>query len=245
MAGFWTRLFGRGPAQAPLGGTGPSAEARKAARETLALSARSASVFRVGGARPPASRAASWWGGNFVAEPPGPGLVPLVQLRATDLPKLHRNLIGADYLLVWLDPDIMGAEALAIETHAAPDPASLLPPERACRMAGALATLPLLPGQSGIQLPSWEDFAGKLPRAVAEATDDSWFFDAPQIAPEDEEPVIIGGWPQWIQGTQWPDGGSFVMEIRSTGKGRLSIGDGGSFYVFRVGEDFVVRTDFY
>lgn len=237
MAGILARLFGR------RGPGAPGAE-WQAARAAVLAQARAAMVFRVGGARPPDSRAASWWGGNFIAEPPRPGLVPLVQLRAADLPPDSAALVGADYLLVWLDPGAVGDEALEIETHAAPDPTSLPPTERACRMAGALATLPLLPERAGPQLPHWEDLdQSQVPAAMRGARDTSWLFDAPQIVPEDEEPVTVGGWPQWIQGSGWPEAGEFVMEIRSSEKGRLNVGDAGSFYLFRGPQGWRVLFD--
>ena len=191
----------------------------------LAALARPAVVLRAGGAARHGSRRASWWGGNFIAEAPRPALVPLAQIRAADL-------------LVWADParlatgDITGALEIAALAEPGPGPADV-PPEQVCRIEGAIACLPLTLARAQALLPDPADApAGTiLPR--------------PPRAPEDDEPVTLGGWPQWIGGSQLPPGARFVLEIRSSEKGRLKLGDAGSLYLFRAGEGWIWRADSY
>lgn len=226
MANLFSTLFGlRKPA---LG----------AADEALLTTLRRpGALLEVGGRPKPHTRETSWWGGNFIAEPPRAGLVPLVQLRADELPAEPRALVEADYLLIWIEanPARRGGPDCGLEVQrlGAPHSARLAPVETMCRLDGSLACLPLSPAprHDGSFLPHPGDAPEGLPLA-------------PQRAPEDEEPVTLGGWPAWIGPSQWPEGARFVLEIRSSEKGRLHLPDEGSLYLFdRPDGSWRVRRD--
>lgn len=227
MAGFLSSVIGRA--------------ARPTADEQAALAAahRPGMVLEAGGIPRPATRLTSWWGGNFIAEPPRDGLVPLVQIRADELPPALQTLVRADFLLVWIeaDPSKRTAETLGLDIRRlpAPDPASLAPVDVFCGLDGALARLPLTPARQheGKMLPHPDDAPAPLPKVKR----------AP--VPEDEEPVTIGGWPQWIGQSQWPEGARFVMEIRSSKKGKFALPNDGSLYLFEGSDSWLVRRDGY
>lgn len=228
MPGFLSSVFGRI--------AGPTATEQAA----LAAAHRPATVHEAGGIPRPDTRLTSWWGGNFIAAPPRDGLVPLVQIRASELPPALQPLLRADYLLIWIEADPLKrtdqALGLDIQRLPAPDPASLAPVEVFCGLAGALARLPLTPArqhESTMMLPHPEDAPAPLPKVKRGPP------------PEDEEPVTIGGWPQWISRSQWPDGARFVMEIRSSKKGRFALPNDGSLYLFEGSGGWLVRRDGY
>lgn len=225
MTGFLSGFFGRASVPSPT------------ERAALDAARRPGMVFQIGGIPKPTTRLTSWWGGNFIAEPPRPGLVPLVQVRADELPSPLSELLQADYLLIWIDADPSGHSGemprIEIQRSSAPDPSRLAPVETVCRLDGSLACLPLLPARNGhgMMLPHPDDAPAPLPSAKSAAL------------PEDEEPVTLGGWPNWIGPSQWPEGARFVMEIRSSRKGKLALPDDGSLYLFENGDRWIVRTD--
>ena len=244
MAAWLKRLLGKGGVRDQDSGLSspdtPTSREWQQACDTLAASGRDQLALRLGGARPPATRAASWWGGNFIAPPPRDGVLPLFQLRIADLPAPYRAPFHADYLLAWLGPNMFAEDALVLVERNAP---ADLPPVEANHQAGSLPILPLFPGLSGRALPTWEDFSAVNAAPVAQAQDSDWFFDADRFDPPQDHPILLGGHPQWIQGSQWPTGAEFVAEVRSTGKGGVSLGDGGSFYLFRRAGEWLVRAD--
>jgi hypothetical protein len=176
-----------------------------------------------------------------VVAAPQDGLIPLYQIKVSDLLPDVAALIGADYLLVWhsgRDLFTEGVVVMAVNALAS------LPPVEDRSSAPQLPLFQMFPERPAeTQIPSWEDFVDHIPSDVAQMRDASWFFTAPAYLGEPDCPVIIGGWPQWIQGSQWPDGGTFVLEIRSTDKGRLFLGDGGSLYLFQTAEGWCVWGD--
>jgi hypothetical protein len=99
--------------------------------------------------------------------------------------------------------------------------------------------------QAGGEVPSWEDFAGKVPQRVARSSESDWFFDHTGTENNYEAILKVGGWPQWIQGGQWPKGTEFAFQINSNDKGRLGFGDAGSIYFFRDGSNWQMRSDCY
>ena len=225
MAGFFSKLLRSAPEPSPED------------EATLAALRRPGVLMEVGGRPKPITRETSWWGGNFIAEPPRNGLVPLVQLRADELPPALSDVIGADYLLIWIeaDPARRTGPTLGLEIQRLAAPSKPLPPfETFCRLDGALACLPLAPApaQDGMLLPHKDDAPAPLPRVK------------PPRSPEDEEPVTLGGWPGWIGPSQWPEGARFVMEIRSSEKGRLHLPDNGSLYLFDTPDgSWLTRSD--
>jgi len=226
MARFLTGLF---RARAP--------ELTSEQRAALESAQRPGLVLEIGGRPKPDTRLTSWWGGNVIAEPPRPGLVPLVQLRADELPAQLSSLIGADYLVIWIEADPARRTGptlgLSIQRLPAPDPGSLAPVETLCKLDGSLACLPLSPTSTGPawMLPHPDDATSPLPKTKAPP------------APEDEEPVTIGGWPGWIGPSQWPDAARFVLEIRSSKKGKLTLPEDGSLYLFEGPDGWQARAD--
>lgn len=226
----------------------PSAEEWAQAKASLAGATREICALQLGGQRPAGTRAASWWGGNFIADPPGPGLLPLIQIRVADLPESFRGAFRSDYLLFWL-AEAMASSHLAegrdfaIRELAAPQGA--LPPADRRHRDDRFALFQMHPKTGLVQRPSWEDFAHKVPSAVARAAEDGWFFDHPNEYGSDDFPVLIGGWPQWIQGSQTPDDAEFVLQVGSTGKGMFMYGDSGNLYLFRGQDGWQLRGDFY
>jgi len=97
--------------------------------------------------------------------------------------------------------------------------------------------------------PSWDDFASEVPESVAQADDDVWFFESQYAAGTEALSktclVKLGGWPAWIQNAIWPEEAEFCLQVDTTDKGKFSIGDGGSLYIFRTPHGWASRTDCY
>lgn len=178
---------------------------------------------------------------------------PILQIRTDELAGLDRPLEGAALVTLWLDLDsetFWGArdgEAFTMRTYDSLD--GLVPIGPGYRESDALPTFPVIweaaiPGQ-----PAWEDMSYRVPRRVAWAREDDWFFGSKTALAcygiRETHPVQIGGWPQWIQGAHWPKGGLFLFQIDSTQKGRMGFGDSGSIYLFRSSEGFEIRGDCY
>ena len=228
--------------------TEPTQEEWAQAKALLAASAREICVLQLGGQRPVETRLASWWGGNFIADAPAPGLLPLIQIRVADLPEAFRGAFRSDYLLFWLaaDPDlgelIEGRDFAIQELPTPEDPPA---PAEKHNLDGGLALFQLHPLTGRIQRPSWEDFADKVPRAVARSREGDWFFGHTNEIGDDDLAVLIGGWPQWIQGEQTPKDAEFVLQVVSTYKGKLNYGDSGNLYLFRGPDAWQLKGDFY
>ncbi|MFD1880138.1 hypothetical protein [Paracoccus pacificus] len=207
-------------------------------------------AFRLGGQRPADTRLASWWGGNFIAPAPAdaPRMRPLFQIRVADLPVTQRGAFRADYLLFWigLEPDLgefMEGRDFIIRELSAPENA----PAAIGRNSndGDAFTLFQLHAETGTtQRPDWDDFAHCVPNAVAWSGDADWFFDHPNDPGDDDRPLLVGGWPQWIQSSQNTDGAEFVLQVGSTMKGRFVYGGGGNLYLFRRPDGWELLSDF-
>jgi hypothetical protein len=232
------------------------------ALKCLKQSRRRASYGTLGGSRPDKdNRLASWWGGNFSGLPgedlpvnsaTGNTMQPVCQINVADLPNRPEALDGIALLTFWMDlktPDWWeggNGSFFCVRTYPSLDGLVALGPGYRDKEA-ALPTFPVkwLPGMVRGEAPSWEDFAGKIPRKVAESPDADWFFDNHTGGQPPECAVKAGGWPQWIQGSQWPRDARFALQINSTGKGRMMLGDSGSIYLFRTRDDWLVRGDCY
>ena len=98
--------------------------------------------------------------------------------------------------------------------------------------------------------PSWDDIADALPTNVARSSADDWFFKSEYLSDRYHElrgkyPIKLGGWPTWIQGADWPEGAQFYFQVDSTDKGKLFLGDAGSFYIFKTSASWEIRGDCY
>ncbi|MBA4492517.1 hypothetical protein [Paracoccus sp. S1E-3] len=221
------------------------------ARKLLAASDRPITTFRLGGQRPADTRLASWWGGNFVAPVPedAPGMLPLFQICVADLPPAQRGAFRAEYLLFWIAPEpdkgaLIEGRDFIIRELAAPE---TIPPTdgQSSDEGRAFALFQMHPESGTTQRPAWEDFAHRVPDAVAWSHENDWFFDHPNDPGDEDRPLLIGGWPQWIQGAQTPEGSDFVLQISSTGKGMFMYGDGGNLYLWRRPGGWELLGDFY
>ncbi|WP_082020448.1 DUF1963 domain-containing protein [Leisingera sp. ANG-M1] len=240
-------------------------EAREADR-TLHLMLRPAVFGELGGFRPKTTnRHSSWWGGCALAAPgeevplgrSGKPMQALLQIRTDEVEMSIPGLENTELLTLWLDLEGNLSEAVEgidfkVSTYTRMD--GLVPLGPGYRESDALVTFPVRWQTPVPQQPSWEDFAAEIPDRVAWSDTSAWFYDNPSskraFELQSAYPVKIGGWPTWIQGSQWDraqHNEDFVLQIDSTAKGRIGFGDSGSIYLFRskASAAWHLRCDFY
>jgi len=233
----------------------PPAEAERRALAALEAAARPAAYAQIGGFRPdPSDRLASWWGGNFAGLPgvaapinraTGALLSPLVQIRLDTAPVRPPCLEDTALLSFWIDWTAFTSDnpqqGVHFDVLRSPTLDNLEPLGPGYRERHALPCLPIRWRGSGLEAPHWGDFPTPIP------PDAGWFFDHELrkggAERRDGRPLKLGGWPDWIQDSTWPHGAHFVLQIDSTEKGRLLLGDNGSIYLFRHGETWIARGD--
>jgi uncharacterized protein YwqG len=230
----------------------PTPSEARQADDLLERSLRAAVFGELGGFRPESTeREGSWWGGCALAQTgqdiptgrSGNPMQPVLQIRCDDVGMDIPGLEGVALLVFWLDLDGNMFEAVegtdfAVFTYPGLD--DLVPIGPGYKETDRLSVLPIRWRDPIPQQPSWDDMAGKLPERVAWSDTIEWFHDNPlNKAAEElqvECPVKVGGWPTWIQGSQWEGKEAteaFVLQIDSSDKGRLYLGDSGSLYLFR------------
>jgi hypothetical protein len=111
-----------------------------------------------------------------------------------------------------------------------------------------LPTFPVFWRETVFEQPGREDMAGEVPGNVAQSSADDRFFKSRYSSDRYYElrrkyPVKVGGWPTWIQGTNWPKKAQFALKVDTTDKGRMFLGDAGSFYIFKTPESWEIRGD--
>lgn len=207
----------------------------------------------LGGARLDPTRAASSWGGNFHAlpdetpprTPDGQPMHPLLQIRTDELPQALPALHDIALLSLWVAPDADLWDAVentdfAVRTY--PDIETLTP----LPAAGPYPALPLFWAETGPEPPTWDDILDHLPDTIAAGSAD-WFFDSSQVETANRlqaaYPIKLGGWPQWIQGAQYPADAQFCLQIDANDKGGLKLGDDGSLYLFRSRTGWLLLAD--
>ena len=233
------------------------------AQEILERHLRTAVFGQIGGLRPDkTNRATSTWGGNFLAAPEetvptatdtSALLQPVLQIRTDELPTCPPALNDIALLTFWLDLHRrvpLGAEngmGFVVRTYGTLD--DLIPIGPGYGDANELPMFPVTWPVSEPEQPGWEDIAFSLPTTVATAAESDWFFANP-VATRSAEldasfDIKVGGWPQWRQGSQWPDGTEFVLQLNTSAKGRVDFGPAGGAYLFRGPQGWILRTDCY
>ncbi len=224
----------------------------------------SAILGEIGGGRPDKdNRAASWWGGNFlgsgnedipICNRSGRRMHPLLQIRIDELPEVPASFEGLALVNIWLDLQAdtfwgpKNGEGFLIRTYE--DLKGLVPLGVGFRESTELPSFPVFWREIILEQPSWEDMSKEVPSSVAQAKAADWFFESKYLSERYYElrgkyPVKIGGWPSWIQGADWPDEAEFVFQVDSTEKGKVLLGDAGSFYIFRTTQGWEIRGDCY
>lgn len=244
----------------------PSPPEARSADQALRRSLRSAVFGELGGVRPdPADRHRSWWGGCTLGAPgekvpigaSGRSMVSLVQVRTDELGGPTAGLQEAALLVLWLDLEgnlfaAVEGDDFVVRTYPTID--GLVPLGPGYRESEALPTFPVRWRDPVPEAPSWEDFAFDVPSRVAWSDTSDWFHGnavrKQTDALQQSCPIKVGGWPTWIQGTQWEntrDREDFVLQIDSTEKGRIGFGDSGSIYLFRDKRNgaWLLRCDFF
>lgn len=225
--------------------------------------ARPAVFGEIGGAKPTTNdRATSWWGGNFlgaegedapVCTVSGRSMHPVLQIRVDELPDVPSVFEGLALVNIWMDlhaSTFWGAEnGNGFVVRSYDDLRHLVPVGYGYRESAELPTFPVFWREVALEQPSWEDMAGEVPWNVATSMKSDWFFGS-KYAAEVEQlrqtyPIKLGGWPAWIQGSQWPKDAEYFFQVDATEKGRLFLGDAGSFYIFRTAGGWEVRGDCY
>ncbi|WP_312531713.1 DUF1963 domain-containing protein [Paracoccus sp. (in: a-proteobacteria)] len=226
--------------------------------------ARTAILGEIGGSKPQQeNRATSWWGGNFlgaqdedvpICNRSGKKMHPVLQIRIDELPETPPAFEGLALVNIWMDlqsSTFWGAEnghGFLVRTYS--DIANLIPLGVGYRESSDLPTFPVLWRETIAEQPSWEDMADEVPTNVAQASADDWFFKSKYLSDRYHElrskyPVKIGGWPTWIQGSDWPKDAQFFFQLDSTDKGKMFLGDGGSLYIFKTSNSWIIRGDCY
>jgi hypothetical protein len=209
------------------------------------------------------NRAASWWGGNFlgaqgedvpVCNQSGQTMHPILQIRVDELPEIPLAFEGLALINIWMDlqsSTFWAAEngnGFLVRTYTEIE--NLVPLGGGYRESSDLPTFPVFWRETIAEQPRWEDMAGEVPTNVARASANDWFFSSKYSSDRYHQlrskyPVKIGGWPTWIQGADWPKDAQFFFQVDSTDKGKMFLGDAGSFYIFKTFDSWVIRGDCY
>ena len=242
----------------------PTPQEMQAALSRLDELATKAVLGEIGGGRPQKdNRATSWWGGNFlgakdeavpVCNCSGRTMHPVLQIRVDELPEAPTGFEGLSLINIWMDLQsdkywsARNGDGFVVRAYA--DLNDLVPLGTGYRESPELPTLPIFWREAILEQPSWEDMAGEVPTNVARASAEDWFFNSRYLSDSYDElrskyPVKVGGWPTWIQGSAWPMDAQFCFQVDSTDKGKLYLGDAGSFYVFRTVDGWEIRGDCY
>ncbi|NSX56069.1 DUF1963 domain-containing protein [Parasulfitobacter algicola] len=242
----------------------PTHQEMQTAMHRLNELAKTAILGEIGGSKPQKeNRATSWWGGNFlgaqdeevpVCNRSGQMMHPVLQIRVDELPEIPPAFEGLALINIWMDlqsSTFWGAEngnGFLVRTYT--DVRNLVPLGGGYRESSDLPTFPVFWRETIAEKPSWEDMAGEVPTNVARASANDWFFSSKHSSDRYHElrskyPVKIGGWPTWIQGSNWPKDAQFFFQVDSTDKGKMSLGDAGSFYIFKTSDSWVIRGDCY
>jgi hypothetical protein len=240
-------------------------EAREA--DAILRSTLRPAVFgELGGVRPdPSNRHTSWWGGCALGLPDqeiptgrsGKPMHPLLQVRTDELETTISGLENEALLTLWLDLEgnlFEAVEGIDFAVFTASSVEGLVPIGLGYRETENIPTFPVKWRSPVYQQPSWEDFASSVPNRVAWTDTSDWFYENPISKSvydlQSVCPVKIGGWPTWIQGSQWKsaaDKEDFILQIDANEKGSMAIGDSGSLYLFRAKQsgEWCLCCDFY
>ena len=241
----------------------PTQQEMQAALSRLDELAVTAILGEIRGGRPDKdNRATSWWGGNFlgaqnedvpVCNRSGRRMHPVLQIRIDELPEIPAKLKGLALLNIWMDLKsntfwrARNGDGFLIRTYK--DLKDLVPLGVGFQESTELPNFPVYWRECVLEQPSWEDMSVEVPTNVACAPADDWFFKSKYLSDRYYElrskySVKIGGWPTWIQGSDWPKDAQFIFQVDSTDKGKLYLGDG-SFYIFQTTDGWEIRGDCY
>ncbi|NVK34082.1 MAG: DUF1963 domain-containing protein [Rhodobacteraceae bacterium] len=242
----------------------PTEQEMQTAVKRLDELATTAIFGEIGGSKPQKeNRAASWWGGNFlgaqheevpVCNQSGQAMHPVLQIRVDELPEIPPAFEGLALINIWMDlqsSTFWGAEnGNGFLVRAYTNIENLVPLGVGYRESSDLPIFPIFWRETIPEQPSWEDMADEVPTNVARAVADDWFFKSKYLSDRYYElrskyPVKVGGWPTWIQGADWPKDAQFFFQVDSTDKGKMFLGDAGSFYIFKTFDSWVIRGDCY
>ena len=199
-----------------------------------------ASVFEIGGFRPPDDPLTSWFGKVKVALPgeswpvsDGTSMIPLAQINLTELPYIPDELSDIQLITVFIDCnslpiDTPNGEKWALRVYK--DLSALVPIEEPDDLNTWLKAFPMKASIAEKDYPCWEDVWD-----CPEELDDD-YYDLFDNVPG----FKIGGWPSLIQsGISWapwnehPHKPEYVFQIGTTQKGNWMLGDNGVGYFGR------------
>jgi hypothetical protein len=204
---------------------------------------RPASMAQVGGFRPNNLPAVSWFGGWFYGAPgetwptaDGAAMIPLLQIRTSELQVRPRALDGIELLNVFVHPDKLptptpakSGDGWLIRTYSSVD--GLLPLKGQPQSGVLRFQVMWLPPRN--DAPTWEDAWN-----IADLKAFNELPDAGNLFDERYQSIAgtkVGGWPSSIQGSAGMTD-DFVFQIGSEPKCKWSWGDNGiGYFYFRDG----------
>lgn len=240
----------------------PTLQEMKLAMHRLDELATTAILGEIGGGKPQKeNRAASWWGGDFlgaqgedvpVCKQSGHAMHPVLQIRVDELPEIPPALEGFALINIWMNLQSStfwkaeNGSGFLVRAYA--DIENLVPLGVGYRESSDLPTFPIFWRERVLEQPVWQDMADEVPTNVAQADADDWFSKSKYWSDRYFElrskyPIKVGGWPTWIQGADWPKDAQFFFQVDSTYKGKMFLGDEGSFYIFKTLDSWAIRGD--
>lgn len=232
--------------------------------KALNAAQRSSCFGQLGGFRPSDinDRYTSWWGGNFLAAKgeaipkcmkTGNTMSPVLQLRIDELPFIPDVFQNISLMGLWFDlsadpQDLWeGKDGVGFVIRTYDSNKDLVPIGSGYGEHPTFPTFPIKWHLFQEDLPSREEFVDKVPLAVAQNYDSSWFHCHEGLENrstlQKDMPIKIGGYSQWWQSPQHVEGGKFAFFLDSTARGQFGFPGGGNANFFKTESSWEVRVD--
>lgn len=209
------------------------------------------------------NRLKSWWGGNFlgsigesvpVCKSSGRLMHPILQIKVDELSYVPDVFKEFDLISLWMDieADVISGSTngsvFTVRTYDKTD--NLVPLGHGYRQSHVLPTFPVIWSNALLDQPDWDDFSDEILESVAISDCHDWFFqnkirEQQTNSLSENHFIKLSGWPNWIQGSDWPNEDDFFLQIDTNVKGKFAPCGGGSIYLFKSACDWQIRHDFF
>ncbi len=177
---------------------------------------------------------------------------PVFQVRVDELPVIPEALRGVALLVFWMDLEMddcheaSNGNSFMIRTYSSLE--GLVPIHSDITGGRVLPVFGIQWNLLPNDMPDLETFDDLAPGVIRHDKDTDWFFSHPYRLLRDqlryEAPLKVGGYPEWWQGPEDFDGGSFVFFLDSSSHGGVGFPGAGSANFYRTADGWEMRGDY-